>query len=97
VGTPMAVLDIKFYGTWRLVFPSLTDSYKLSDTASTGIEYTPVKMQILRGVDIGTTGDVINDEGMPVNYKTILMNENVTTGRVELKVYDQETHQWIVI
>ena len=97
VGTPMAVLDIKFYGTWRLVFPSLTDSYKLSDTVSTGIEYTPVKMQILRGVDIGTTGDVINDEGMPVNYKTILMNENVTTGRVELKVYDQETHQWIVI
>lgn len=83
-------------GSWRLVFPSLTNAYKLQNIED-GREFTPVKMQILRGSNIGTAGDVLNDDDIPVNYKTLLMDENTDSGRVELKVYDQESHKWIQI
>lgn len=83
-------------GSWRLVFPSLTNAYKLQNIED-GREFTPVKMQILRGSNIGTAGDVLNDDDIPVNYKTLLMDENKDSGRVELKVYDQESRKWIQI
>ena len=83
-------------GSWRLVFPSLTNAYKLQNIED-GREFTPVKMQILRGSNIGAAGDVLNDDDIPVNYKTLLMDENKDSGRVELKVYDQESHRWIQI
>lgn len=85
-------------GSWRLVFPSIvtTGSYKLKRTGSEddGLEFTPVKMMILRGANISDTTDVLNSDGDPVNYKTLLIDENTTTGRVDLRLYDQESMQW---
>ena len=84
-------------GSWRLVFPSIntTGTYTLKTTEGTDIrEFTPVRMTILRGSDIGNTTDVLNTEGDPVNYKTLLIDENTTTGSVDLRLYDQESNQW---
>lgn len=80
-------------GSWRLVFPSLTNAYRFKNITD-GREFTPVKMQILRGSNIADTGDVINDENLPVNYKTLVMSENTQTGKTDLRVYNQESHQW---
>lgn len=84
-------------GSWRLVFPSIpaTGTYKLkSSSPDDGREFTPVRMSILRGANVGNTTDVLNEDGDPVNYKMLLMDENTATGRVDLKVYDQESHEW---
>lgn len=87
-------------GAWRLVFPSIltTGTFKLkSDQPDDGREFTPVRMTVLRGSNISNTSDVLNEDGDPVNYKTLLIDENVATGRVDLRVYDQESHRWMNI
>lgn len=84
-------------GSWRLVFPSIntTGTYKLKTTEGTDVrEFTPVRMTLLRGSNIGNTIDVLNADGDPVNYKTLLVDENTTTSQIDLRLYDQETHRW---
>jgi len=84
-------------GSWRLVFPSIleTETFKFMSTdGEDPREFTPVKMTILRGSNISNTTDVLNSDGDPVNYKTLLIDENTQTGRVDLRLYDQESHNW---
>lgn len=81
-------------GAWELVFPSNTQSFKLKNMDSS-VEYTPVRMNIIRGADLPNDTDVMNSEGIPVNYKTLLVDENTQTGRLSLRIYNQETGQWL--
>jgi hypothetical protein len=81
-------------GAWELVFPSNTQSFKLKSVDSS-VEYTPVRMNIIRGADLPNDTDVMNSEGIPVNYKTLLVDENTQTGRLSLRIYNQETGQWL--
>lgn len=85
-------------GSWRLIFPAITttEAYTLRNITD-GREFTPVKMQVLRGANITAASDVINDDGLPVNYKTILMDENTATGKIDMKAYNQESHTWMKI
>lgn len=89
--------DTKPKGSWRLVFPSIntTGTFKLkSSSPDDGREFTPVRMTVLRGSNISNTTDVLNEDGDPVNYKTLLVDENTMTKRLDLRLYDQENHEW---
>ena len=85
-------------GSWQLVFPDV-HAFKIRHI--NGAEYpsalTPVRMNILRGANLNAVQDVTNEEGIPVNYKTLLMSENTQTRRIEPKAYNQETGMWEII
>lgn len=91
IGTDPSIMPV---GNWELVFPEL-HAFKLKNVTD-GREFTPVKMQILRGANISTATDVLNENGEPVNYKTLLVDEN-NLGRIEMRLYNQETESWDTI
>lgn len=85
-------------GSWRLVFPEVHSfTIRQQDGTEYPAEFTPVRMNIIRGSDLQAVSDVLNEEGTPVNYKTLILNEKTSTRRVEPMVYDQETGEWNII
>ena len=85
---------VKPTGSWELVFPANTHSFRLRGMDQS-VEYTPVKMNVIRGADIIDNTDVLNSEGIPVNYKTLLIDENSQTGRLRTRIYNRETGEWV--
>lgn len=82
-------------GAWRLVFPSIHSfSLKKMNGTTSDIEYTPTQMKVIRGAGIGDTADVLNNEGIAVNYATILLDENTLTNKLNMRMYNQETGTW---
>lgn len=81
------------HGSWRLVFPE-THQFKLRGIDDNQNEFTPTKMQILRGSDLVNIGNVENDMGKIVNYKTLIINDKTQEDETELKIYNRETGNW---
>ena len=80
-------------GSWRLVFPEV-HAFSFKDMNNESVSVTPVKMQILRGSNIQSSGNVLNDFDKPVNYKTLILNDRTDLNRTVLNLYNQETGQW---
>ncbi len=83
-------------GSWRLVFPEV-HAFSFKDMNNESVSVTPVKMQILRGSNIQSFGNVLNDFDKPVNYKTLILNDRTDLNRTVLNLYNQETGQWNTI
>ena len=76
-------------GTWRLVYPRI-NSYTFENTS--GLKFDAIKMDILRGENVGTIGNVTDENGNIVNKK-ILVIDRQTRGSV-MKVYNSQTNTW---
>jgi hypothetical protein len=82
-------------GGWRLVFPT-NHNFKLKKVDGTyaDTEYAPTQMKVIRGAGIGNTEDVLNYEGIPVNYASVLLDENPSSGKLDMRIYNQDQGQW---
>lgn len=94
-GTPVADLHKmnQPIGNWRLVFPRV-NNYHLSN-ASNGITYDALKMDVIRGSDLSTVGDVTNSEGRIVNKKVLVIDQTYNGNK--LKVWNSQTNSWDII
>ena len=77
-------------GNWKLVFPRC-DSYQLTNV-TTGETFKPVKLQLLRGENLGSFGDVKDENGNTVNNKTLILNQ--TSTGASLNVFNEQTGRW---
>ncbi len=77
-------------GNWKLVFPRC-DSYQLTNV-TTGEIFKPVKLQLLRGENLGSFGDVKDENGNTVNNKTLILNQ--TSTGTSLNVFNEQTGRW---
>lgn len=81
-------------GNWELVFPEIHSfNLKLINENGSATNITPTRMQILRGTNMSNVSDVLNEEGLPVNYKTLLLDET-DLGQVNLRLYNHESEKW---
>ena len=77
-------------GTWRLVYPRI-NSYTFENTQN-GLKFDAIKMDVLRGDNVGNIGNVTDADGNIVNKK-ILVIDRQTRGSV-MKVYNSQTNTW---
>lgn len=77
-------------GNWQLVFPRVQT---LHFRNSSGYEYTPTKMNVIKNVNTQARTDVLNINDKPVNYKTMIVNTN-DDGTASIKVYNVLTGTW---
>lgn len=84
---------LPIYGAWRLVFPQIP-TFKFTNQSHS---YSATPMQILRGTDMTNIPDVHDENGNKVNYKTLIMNENTSTNRTMLNVFNPSSGTWDTI
>jgi len=77
-------------GTWRLVFPR-TNSYTFTNSQN-GQQFDAIKMDVLRGDNLGNLGNVKASNGHIVNNK-ILVIDRQAKGNV-LRAYNAQTNSW---
>lgn len=77
-------------GNWQLVFPRV-NSFKLTNL-NDGREFTPIKLQTIKGKDLGNIANIENSEGFNINAKSIIIDE--TDNGVTLKLYNSKTRDW---
>jgi hypothetical protein len=77
-------------GTWRLVFPR-TNSYTFTNSQN-GQHFDAIKMDVLRGDNLGNLGNVKASNGHIVNNK-ILVIDRQAKGNV-LRAYNAQTNSW---
>lgn len=75
-------------GNWELVFPRI-QTFKFTDNTNT---FNPMKMNVLRNPGIISTSDIMDMNGKPVNYKTMVID--TTEENTSLKIYNSETGTW---
>jgi hypothetical protein len=80
-------------GNWKLVFPRC-DSYTLTNVTS-GETFKPVKLQLLRGENLGTFGDVKDENGNTVNNKTLILDQR--PDGTSLKTFNEQTGKWEIV
>ena len=80
-------------GMWQLVFPRV-NTFRLSNI-SNGLTFDAVKMDIIRGSNLGKIGNVTNENDDIVNNKTLIL-DNSSSGN-QLKAYNSETNSWDII
>lgn len=78
-------------GNWKLVFPRC-ESFKLTNIHD-GTTYKPLKLQMIRGQNLPSFGDVVDENGNTVNPKTLILNVSSTDG-VSLNAYNSQTGGW---
>lgn len=76
-------------GNWQLIFPRIQN---FTFANNTGTVYTPMKMNVLRGVELQDTTIVKDANGNMINYKTLVIDNN--DNEASLKVYNSETGRW---
>ena len=89
IDTSSAVVPAAYMpkGNWRLVFPRVESFTLRNDT--TGTEWVPMRMQIIKGryiSDVGTVRDANNND---VSMKTLVMSDT-STGE-ELRIFNSAT------
>lgn len=91
-GTPLSsIIDFhKPMGNWQLVFPRV-QKFKLTNIVD-GQEFTPVKLQAIRGSNLGNVQDVVDEYGNNVNVKTVIIND--TPNGSDMKIYNKENGVW---
>ena len=80
-------------GSWRLVYPRI-NTYTFENTQN-GLKLDAIKMDVLRGENVGTIGNVTDEHGNIVNKK-ILVIDRQTKGSV-MKVYNNQTNTWDIV
>lgn len=80
-------------GNWQLVFPRL-QSFKLTNIVD-GREFTPVKLQVIRGSNMGEDTNIVDGNGNNVNAKTLVIEERSTSATI--KTYNSETGNWDIL
>ena len=78
---------------WQLVFPRV-NTFRLSNI-SNGLTFDAVKMDIIRGSNLGKIGNVTKENDDIVNNKTLIL-DNSSSGN-QLKAYNSETNSWDII
>ena len=77
-------------GNWKLVFPRC-ESFKLTNIHD-GTTFKPLKLQMIRGQNLSSFGDVVDENGNTVNPKTLILN--VSSDGISLNAYNSETGGW---
>ena len=80
-------------GNWQLVFPRV-NSFRLTNLTN-GREFTPVKLQMLKGSDMGNVGNITDSNNHVVNAKTVIVDE--TSTGLSMKIYNRETGTWVTV
>ena len=80
-------------GTWRLVYPRI-NTYTF-ENAQNGLKFDAIKMDVLRGENVGNIGNVTDANGNIVNKK-ILVIDRQTRGSA-MKVYNPQTNTWDIV
>ena len=82
--------NVSMIGAWRLVYPRV-NSYTFENRQN-GLKFNAIKMDVLRGENIGYVGDIRNQSGDIVNKKILLIDRQ-TRGSA-MKVYNDQTNTW---
>ena len=77
-------------GNWKLVFPRC-ESFRLRNVTD-GTTFKPVRLQMIRGENLPSFGDVIDENGNTVNAKTLILNSS--SDGVSLNAYNSQTGTW---
>lgn len=80
-------------GSWRLVFPRVAQ-YSLSNIQN-GLKFDAIRMDVLRGDNLGEIGNVINQHDEIVNKKILVIDRQ--TNGTKLKAYNNQTKHWDII
>ena len=80
-------------GVWKLVYPRI-NTYTFSNNQN-GLKFDAIKMDVLRGENVGNVGNVTDENGNVVNKK-ILIIDRQTRGSV-MKVYNNQTNTWDIV
>lgn len=78
-------------GNWTLVFPRV-ERFTFENKLGEKQQFVPVKLQAIRGTDLGPIENVINDYGRNVNSKSLVIDE--TSDGIKLKVFNEKTGLW---
>jgi len=79
------------FGNWQLVFPRI-QSFKMTND-NTNTSWIPVKMQTIRGRNIGDIGTVYDSSNNDVNAKTLIIDET-DSDNVKIKIFNSNTKTW---
>jgi hypothetical protein len=77
-------------GNWELIFPRI-QTFTFKDDTS-GAIYTPIKLDVIRDINLQSNTIILNKNGMPVNYKTLVIDSSDSGS--SMKVYNTETGSW---
>ena len=78
-------------GNWTLVYPRV-ERFTFENKLGEKQQFVPVKLQAIRGTDLGSIENVINDYGRNVNSKSLVIDE--TSDGIKLKVFNEKTGLW---
>lgn len=77
-------------GNWRLVFPRVQSFTFKNDVTNT--TYNPVRLHVIRGVNVSSDTEILDQYGEPINAKVMVIN-NTSSGST-LNVYNTTTGTW---
>ena len=80
-------------GNWQLIYPRIQSFTFKNDTS--GVEYTPIHMNVLRVNGLLNNAEVLNSENENVNFKTAIIDNN--SGTLLMKLFNGETSTWDTI
>ena len=95
-GTSLEVANTNtpLVGNWQLVFPRVHSFTFATDTKN--VAYTPVQMQTIRGTNLVSNGNIIdNVTGYKVDQKTFLIDES--SGGLSMRIFNPTTSKWETI
>lgn len=88
IGTP--VDNVRPRGCWRLIYPRV-NSYSFVNS-SDGTTFDAIKMDVIRGDNLGVIGNIKNQYGQVVNNKILVLDRQ--TGGTAMKAYNNQTNTW---
>lgn len=80
-------------GVWKLVYPRV-NSYKFSNS-SNGLSFDAIKMDVIRGDDLGVIGNIMNQNDEIVNAKILVLDRQ--TRGTAMRAYNSQTKTWDTI
>ena len=78
-------------GNWQLIFPRVQMFTFRNDVS--GVGYTPMRMELIRGINVQPNTDVLDSYGNPINYKTMIIDSS-DDNTSSIKVYNNTTGEW---
>lgn len=85
-----SISSINPVGCWRLVYPRV-NTYHLARTDN-NLSFDAIKMDVIRGSNLGNIGDVLNSNNQVVNKKILVMDRQ--SKGTALRVFNEQTNTW---
>lgn len=82
-------------GNWQLVFPRVNQYKIISTGIQNGVYNSEVKLRRLiplRGEDLGTVSNVLDEKGNNINSKVVLFDQG--SSGTKMKIYNKETNRF---